>query len=181
MVCFGNRPLDWEDLLIGKMAGVGSLCQPIPLFSFCTWLSISLFLEASGTAPSQFSPFNALYAHFTSVGSHGMYFYSLISFWGMGVCLIFLIERKPAPCGNRILQFFSFFPPQHFPLILCGLESTEEGLFPVLLWRMVTVRWSFHFAEILAKLLEFSAPHFINIKNNHNDAFSNVLWKLMDN
>lgn len=87
-------PLDWEDLLIGKTAGAGRLCQPIPLFSFSTWLSISLFLEASGTAPSQFSPFNPLYAHLPQ-WVH-MAYILFIGFFLSHRCLLDLLDRMEA-------------------------------------------------------------------------------------
>lgn len=51
--CLGNRLgqgafVDWQD------GWVQRLCQPIPLFSFQTWLELSFFLEASKSALSQF-------------------------------------------------------------------------------------------------------------------------------
>lgn len=77
--CLGNRLgqgafVDWQD------GGVQRLCQPIPLFSFQTWLTISFFLEASKPAPSQFSPFGPLCVHLTPGRSHCMCFLHWILF-----------------------------------------------------------------------------------------------------
>lgn len=67
--CLGNRLgqgafVDWQD------GWVQRLCQPIPLFSFQTWLAISFFLEASEPAPSQFSSFGPLCTHRRPGRSH---------------------------------------------------------------------------------------------------------------
>lgn len=73
MPCLGNRLgqgafVDWQD------GWVQRLCQPIPLFSFQTWLEVSFFLEASKSAPSQFSPFGPWCIHLTPMRPHCMCF-----------------------------------------------------------------------------------------------------------
>lgn len=178
-VCFGNRPWIGRICWLARRLEREDSANPYPSFLSVLGSPSPFSWKLLGRLPLNFL-LSILCMHIYLSGFTWHISYSLVSFWVIGVCLIFLIEWKPVPCGNRILQFSSVFPAT-LSLILCGLESIYEGLFTALLWRMVAVRWSFHFVEILAKPLKFSAPHFINIKNNHNDAFSNVLWKLMDN
>lgn len=180
MVCFGNRPwirricwlarwLEWEDSANPYPSFLSVLGSPYPF----SWkllgrlpLNFLLSILCMHILPQ--------WVHMTYISIHWFLFESSVPAWsswsnGSLLCV-----------GIASSNSFHFFAAT-LSLILCGLESIDEGLFTELLWRMVAVRWSFHFVEILAKPLTFSAPHFINIKNNRNDAFSNVLWKLMDN
>lgn len=140
--CLGNRLgqgafVDWQD------GWVQRLCQPIPLFSFQTWLAISFFLEASEPAPSHFPPFGPLCTHLTPGRSHCMCFRHQV---------LFPLRLQQLDHLLSLCTAGAVFSESPLAAIWRVLLSISSGLFIKRLWGTVTERWNFSF-KILAKPL----------------------------
>ena len=179
--------VDWQDGWNGKT---------LPTWSPLFFLDLAPKLSSPGILWDNslpISPSRALYEVCISVFTWRLFLRLLffLSPW----CLLRLLDQNISPLDVGTISSNSSFLFSTIPfLIPCVLKAfikvyfdmqrvghdgvTEQptGLFTEWLWGKVVVRWSFHFVKILARHWPFSVPHLINIKNNHKDAFSNVLW-----
>ena len=100
--------VDWQDGWKGKT---------LPTWSLLFFLDLAPKLSSPGILWDDslpMSPFCTLYAQLTSVCPRGIYFDASISFWGLGVCFIFLIRIEALPVWEPYLPILHFFLLPYF-------------------------------------------------------------------
>lgn len=100
--------VDWQDGWKGKT---------LPTWSLLFFLDLAPKLSSPGILWDDslpMSPFRTLHAQLTSVCPRGIYFDASISFWGLGVCFIFLIRIEALPVWEPYLPILHFFLLPYF-------------------------------------------------------------------